>query len=954
MRQLIGLQRCARWKIALPGGALLGIAMSSLWLAPAALAANEDDIKNVITPHVSPYDERDYRVLELENGLNVLLVSDAEADKAAASMNVRVGSAQDPDDLQGLAHFLEHMLFLGTEAYPKSDAYQRYLSRNAGSHNAFTASQDTNYFFNIEPSAFEGALDRFSAFFVSPLFNAEKLESERNVVHSEYVSRRRDEGRRENAVLNQLLNPDNPTTQFAVGNRETLANPPEGEDTLRERVMAFYQHHYDANVMNLAVVAPQSLDTLESWVVERFAEIPDNDREAPTIDAPLVDRDTLPRYVERQSIEDRRQLRFYFPIPDPTDAYRQKPTQLISHLLGDESDGSLFAVLKDAGLADALSTGVSRADGQHALLTVSISLTDDGAQRLDDIEATLLAAIERIRQGGLEEWRYTEQADLNEQAFRFQQQGEPQQEATRLSMSLSRYPVEDVQYAAYRMDGFDAEQHQRYLDALTQDNMLRIYSAPGIESDQVTPWFDTAWHEQPPNQTGQALSGLSLPAPNPFIANDLSLLDDQDERPSTLIDTPSFTAWHMQDAQFNTPKVEWRLSLQHPSTSYSAEEAVLTRLLANWLNDSLNEALYPAWLAGQSFSAYAHSRGMTLSFSGWRDGQTPLIDQALDQLIDADIGQRDFERVLNRLQREWRNAPQASLYAQASGTLGEALLTPHWSTQALLEASQRLEHGRLIDFRRRFLADLYADAMAVGNLGPELAREQANLMRGKLTPRLTRDDIRNLTPLTVSGDDTVLHPNSQREESIVLRYLQGRDQTLHEQAATQVLAQWLETPFYQQLRTEEQLGYIVNAGYSPLLDAPGIAMVVQSPDADSGTIAEHMDAFLEDAEERLKNLDDDELDAYRQAVNIRLRQRDTRLEQMASRYWQATAREEVHFDRRKQLAELALEVTLDDLKALWPALRERQLDVRFNPGDEPSDVAAIRQQFTPLPEKADD
>lgn len=281
MRQLIGLHRCLQGKNALPGLALLGITVSSLLIAPATLADNDDVVDEVITPHVSPYDERDYRILELENGLTALLVSDPEADKAAASMNVRVGSAQDPEDIQGLAHFLEHMLFLGTDAYPEADAYQQYLSRNAGSHNAFTAPQDTNYFFNIEPSALEGALDRFSAFFISPLFNADRLESERNVVHSEYIARRRDEGRRENEVLNQFLNSDNPTTQFAVGNRETLANPPEGEATLRERVMAFYQHHYDANVMHLAVVAPQSLDTLEDWVVERFAEIPDNDREPP-------------------------------------------------------------------------------------------------------------------------------------------------------------------------------------------------------------------------------------------------------------------------------------------------------------------------------------------------------------------------------------------------------------------------------------------------------------------------------------------------------------------------------------------------------------------------------------------------------------------------------------------------------------------------------------------------
>ena len=927
--------------------AVLGLTISLLWIAAPSAWAEESPVADVTIPKVSPFDDRDYRVLTLENGLQALLVSDPEADKAAASMNVRVGSAQDPDDLQGLAHFLEHMLFLGTEPYPQSDAYQQYISDNAGSHNAFTAQQDTNYFFDIEPSALPGALDRFSEFFLSPLFNADHLESERNIVHSEYMARIRDESRRENDVLNQLLNPDNPTTGFAVGSRDTLADP-EGEATLRERVIDFYHRYYDANVMNLAVVAPQPLDELEALVVERFADIPDHDLSAPTIDAPLIDPDTLPRYVERQSLQDRRQLRFYFPIPDPTDEYRTKPTQLIAHLLGDEGDGSLLAVLREAGLADGLSAGVGRGDGNEALFTVSISLTPAGAERLDDIEATLFAAIEQIRADGLAEWRYDEQKSLSEQAFRFQQHGAPQQEATRLAMSLSRYPVEDVQYAAYRMDGMDSERQQRYLDALTQDNMLRFYSAPDVESDTVSPWFNTQWKEQPPTATGQALSGLALPEPNPFIASDLTLQGGQDEQPTALIETPTFTTWHMQDSRFNTPSVEWRVSLQHPSASYSAEEAVLTRLLAGWLNDSLNESLYPAWIAGQSFSAYAHARGMTLSFSGWRDGQTPLIEQALEQLQQADISTGAFERVRYQLQREWRNAPQASLTGQASRALGEALLTPQWSTAELLEASQRLEKRHLENFRQRFLDDLYIDAMAVGNLNAEQAQEQANLIRGALTPRLTRDDIPPLTPLEVSSESEILHPHSTREESLVLRYLQGRDTSVEEQARLSVLAQWLDTPFYQQLRTEEQLGYIVNAGYSPMLEAPGISLIVQSPDVDSSTIAERMDAFMEAAEARLNTLSNGELAAHRQAVHDRLNQRDTSLPSMANRYWQATALDEVRFDRREQLAALALDVSVEELQSLWPELLSRQLDIRFNPGDSPSDIATYREARTPF------
>ena len=928
--------------------AVVGLTIGLL-LAPATpLWAEESPVAEAITPTISPFDDRDYRVITLDNGLQALLVSDPDADKAAASMNVRVGSAQDPDDLQGLAHFLEHMLFLGTEPYPQSDAYQQYISDNAGSHNAFTAQQDTNYFFDIEPSALPGALDRFSEFFLSPLFNADHLESERNIVHSEYMARIRDESRRENDVLNQLLNPENPTTGFAVGSRDTLANPPEGEATLRERVIDFYHRYYDANVMNLAVVAPQPLDELEALVVERFADIPDHDLSAPTIDTPLIDPDTLPRYIERQSLQDRRQLRFYFPVPDPTDEYRTKPTQLIAHLLGDEGDGSLLAVLRETGLADGLSAGVGRGDGNEALFTVSISLTPAGAERLDDIEATLFAAVEQIRAEGLAEWRYDEQKSLSEQAFRFQQHGAPQQEATRLAMSLSRYPVEDVQYAAYRMDGMDSERQQRYLDALTSDNMLRVYSAPDVESDTVTPWFNTQWKEQPPTTTGQALDGLALPEPNPFIASDLTLQAGQDEQPSTLIETPTFTAWHMQDSRFNTPSVEWRVSLQHPSASYSAEEAVLMRLLAGWLNDSLNESLYPAWLAGQSFSAYAHARGMTLSFSGWRDGQTPLIEQAIEQLQQADISAGAFERVHYQLQREWRNAPRASLTGQASRALGEALLSPQWSTDELLAASQRLEKHHLEDFRERFLDALYIDAMAVGNLTADQAREQANLIRGALTPRLTRDDIPPLSPLEASEEPTVLHPHSTREESLVLRYLQGRDTSIDEQARLSVLAQWLDTPFYQQLRTEEQLGYIVNAGYSPLLEAPGIGLVVQSPDVDSGTIAERMDAFMAAAGERLETLSDEELAAHRQAVHDRLRQRDTSLQGMANRYWQATALDEVRFDRQAHIAQRALEVSVEELQALWPSLLAHPLDIRFNPGDAPSDIGAYRETLAPF------
>ncbi|WP_016856348.1 insulinase family protein [Halomonas smyrnensis] len=943
--------RYFRPRLALP----LALASALLPALAAPPAAADEAPATVDTPLTSPSDDRDYRTLTLDNGLTVLLVSDPEADKAAASLNVDVGSAQDPDDLAGLAHYLEHMLFLGTEAYPEADAYQSYLSRHGGQHNAYTASQDTNYFFSVDPEALDGTLDRFSHFFVDPLFNADRLASERQVVHSEYQARKRNAGRRHASVLAALLNPEHPTTRFSVGSNETLAERPEGEPPLRQRVIDFYQRHYGANVMHLAVVAPQPLDEIERLVREDFADVPDRGLSRPEIATPLATPAQTPAAAELHSLRDDRRLTFYFPTPDPETAYRLKPASYLANLLGHEGEGSLLDALREAGWADGLSAGTTRGDGDDALFSVDISLTPEGAKHRDRIQASLFAAIAAIRDHGVEAWRYDEQARLAEQDFRFQEHGSALNTAMRLATGLSRYPLEDVIYAPYRMDGFDAERINEWLDALRPANMLRLYSGPEVEGDEQTPWFDVGWSPADPG-AGEAepLTGLALPEPNPYVAEDLTLLDGKDEAPVQRIDTPEFAFWQMRDDSFDTPRVEWRFSLQHPDASRDARDAALSRLLAGWLGDSLNEALYPARLAGHGFEAYAHARGITLSFSGWRDGQQALIERVLEQLQHGTIEAADVARVRHQLRQRWRNAPQDDLYRQAGRTLTEALIRPQWSPEALLDASDALDAEALRAFRDDFLADLHLEAMAVGNQETEAATRQARAVAEALSPRLPTSAIPELTPLRVGEGLPALTPDTARDEYLVMRYLQGPDRSLDSQARLAVLGRLLETPFYQQLRTEQQLGYVVNAGYRPLLDAPGLGFLVQSPGTDSATIQQRIDAFLSGFGERLGELDDAALAPYRQAVHDDLLTRDPSLSARTNRLWQALAVSDGDFERRRRLAERALTVTPEALRELWPSLVDgAAVQITHDPGDAASDVMALKADLPPLPDGDD-
>lgn len=110
----------------------------------------------------SKSDKRVYKYIKLPNKLSCLLISDKDADKSAAALDVKVGCSLDPRPLYGTAHFLEHMLFMGTEKYPSESEYSEFIKNNGGMNNAYTSLTNTNYHFDCSNEAFDEALDRFS------------------------------------------------------------------------------------------------------------------------------------------------------------------------------------------------------------------------------------------------------------------------------------------------------------------------------------------------------------------------------------------------------------------------------------------------------------------------------------------------------------------------------------------------------------------------------------------------------------------------------------------------------------------------------------------------------------------------------------------------------------------------------------------------------------------------
>ena len=303
----------------------------------------------------SPNDAKQYQPLTLKNGLRVLLVHNEETQKSAAALAVNAGHFSDPIDRQGLAHFLEHMLFLGTEKYPDGSEYQKFISQYGGSNNAWTATEHTCFFFDINHLHFSEALDRFSQFFIAPLLSKEFINKERKNIDAEFKLKLKDDIRRLYDVHKETINPSHPFAKFSVGNSETLADR-ENED-LKETISQFFQQHYHAQAMTLVVEGPQSIDELTSLVTEKFSNVKSSDVASILPDEPLYLPDHQQITLRVQPIKNDRQLIVSFAMPSIEHLYRHKPESLLAYLIGHEGPNSILSLLRQKQWALGLTAG---------------------------------------------------------------------------------------------------------------------------------------------------------------------------------------------------------------------------------------------------------------------------------------------------------------------------------------------------------------------------------------------------------------------------------------------------------------------------------------------------------------------------------------------------------------------------------------------------------------------
>jgi predicted Zn-dependent peptidase len=335
-----------------------------------------------------------YERVTLPNGLRLLTQRMTHVRSASILCYVGAGSRYESDELAGIAHMIEHMVFKGTERYPTAPAIAEAIESVGGSLDAETGKESTIYSIKVLSRHFDLAMDLLSDVLRRPRFDPEELEKERRVIIEELAMYRDDPQGWVGVLGDDEFWPSMPLGREVAGTRETV------EAMSLASARAFHAAHYMPNNLVLSIVSDLEHEQVVEAVERLFGdwtpgEVPQWTSCLPPPGPPRVRLDT--RDTEQTSLL---LLTLGLARSDP-DHYA---LVLLNAVLGDGMSSRLFEEVRERlGLAyDVGSSATSYHDTGSFSIFVGVE-----PRRVSDALVAVLAELRRLRDGPVAEEELT-------------------------------------------------------------------------------------------------------------------------------------------------------------------------------------------------------------------------------------------------------------------------------------------------------------------------------------------------------------------------------------------------------------------------------------------------------------------------------------------------------------------------------------------------------------------
>ena len=841
--------------------------------------------------------------------------------------------------------------------YPKENEYSQYLASHSGSSNAYTAATETNYYFEVSATPetddgqhtngnqviapLHGALDRFAQFFVSPLFLESTLDRELQAVDSENKKNLQSDVWRLMQLNKSLSNPKHPYHHFSTGNLRTLKEEPQKRGlNVRNEFINFYERQYSSNRMKLAILGRESLDELETWVEELFSDVRNKDLPQNRWDDvhPFLAQDMCTQ-IFAKPVMDSRSIDLYFPFLDEEFLNDSQPSRYISHLVGHEGPGSILAYIKARGWANGLSAGAMAVCPGAAYFTVSIRLTKEGLKQYREVVKVVFEYIAMIKEREPEKWIFDEMKNLAEVDFRFKQKTPASRFTSKLSSVMQKPLPREWLLSGSLIRNFNPDKIKEALSYLRADNFRIIIVSqeyPG-NWDSKEKWYGTEYKvEKVPEdfvgEIGQALAStpqtrqheLHMPHRNEFVPTRLSVekkeVTEPAKAPTLIRHDDHVRLWFKKDDQFWVPKANVEVTLRNPLVWSTPANLIKAKIYSELVRDALVEYSYDAELAGLSYHLSASVFGLDVSVSGYNDKMSVLLEKVLLSMRDLVVNPDRFHIIKERLTRAYRNADYQQPFYQVGEYTRHLTSEKTWINEQYAAELQHVEPHDVATFFPQLLQQTHIEVLAHGNLYKEDALRMTDSVESILKSRtlpVSQWYVRR-SMIIPPGSNYIYERQLKDPENInhcIEYYLfAGNAEDANLRAKILLFAQMTSEPAFDQLRSKEQLGYVVWSGPRYSATCVGYRVIIQS-ERPAKYLESRIEAFLTNFGEKIlkQEMTEKEFESHKRSIINKRLEKLKNLGSETLRFWSHISSECFDFTQHETDAEHVRALTKSDL-----------------------------------------
>ncbi|MCH9620937.1 MAG: Protease 3 [Chlamydiia bacterium] len=815
--------------------------------------------------------------LILSNDIKVFLISDKMARKSAAAVTVNVGSWHNPDEDLGMAHFCEHMLFMGSKKYPDENGFHKYIQDNGGMTNAYTATDKTVYMYSINHEKLDTSLDMFSRFFIDPLFSESSVGRELLAINQEHKKNLENDGWRQWFIFKQEGNQNHPNARFSTGTEETL------KYTSRDKLEAWFKKHYKSSGMHLIVYSNQDLDSLTTMIETSFSNV-EQAKEAlpPTSYGKLSSSNQEGHITYIEPVKDIKNLSISWEIPPAYSNDLDKKTyELIAYALSYQMKGSLCHNLKEQGLIENLDSDCTRISNNHIILTVSMDLTSDGIQKTDHILYTFFQALNKLKKGNLPSHIYDDMKAVRATSYKWQSRQDPFKLVMNLAGMIVNEPLDTFPYKTVMITDFDqknsrellafllpqnacitvfGKQHDTHRTANKEETWTKASYSVSKISDEVL----LSWGQAPPHPD------IYLPNPNPFISKHQKLINEavspiQD--PVLIVQEDSGSCYFWQDTNYLVPKTQIIMKIKSPEINSNDRSLCLNEMFASYLNYHMSSLISEGSFANINTSIYAQDLGLNFNIDGYHDKIGSFMMSFLSNLTTSYPTKQEFTLIKEQMLASCRSAQCSLPFRQGLDCINSILTNSHLDNASKEAVIESISLEQFQNFQKSILDENYLQVMITGNLDKKNAMLHYTEIKNTLSSKAYNPQ-NHITAAFVPFYGSKPKPmkvvvdTPMSGNSSILFIDQGHF-SYEKSASQKVLGAILNEAFFTELRTKQQTGYIAISQDTEIKSQMMQCFVVQSTTHYPEELLARFELFLEDfgrsinenvTEERFKNI----------------------------------------------------------------------------------------------------